>query len=114
MHEVVRRLKNIIPQSIYQQEEVDDISIQITSKDPALNSIEASSHGELSQMINNFHNMNTNEIESIASTNEQIISESISSKNLSKVVNEIIAFISKIINEVKYLKSLKQLTLDYF
>ena len=75
MHEVVRRLKKFISQSIYQQQNDDDISNQITNKDSALNSIEASSHGELSQMINNFHNMNTN---------EGMIYESISSKNLSK------------------------------
>src|SRR5438045_5011997 len=94
MHEVVRRLKKIIPQNN------DDIFNQITNKDPALNSIEALSHGELSQMINNFHNINTNEIESsTTSTNEKMINKSISSKNLSQVVNEIVAFITKVINK---------------
>src|SRR3954452_9590346 len=81
MHEVVKRLKAIILQSnatIYQQQ--NEISDQINEK-PTLNSIEVSSHGKLSQLINNFHKMNTNEIESIISTNEQMINESISSKN---------------------------------
>jgi UTP-glucose-1-phosphate uridylyltransferase len=99
MDEVVRRLKKIIPQSIYQQQDDGDIS---ASEDPVLISIEASSHGELSQLIKNFHNVNTNEIEFATSTNEQTTSKNISSeKNLSKVVSEIVAFISKTNNEVE-------------
>src|SRR3954454_11139470 len=111
MHEVVRRLKNIIPLSIYQQD-YDDISIQITSKDPVINSIEASSHEELSQVINNFHN-NMNTESRLSSTNEQMINESISSKNLSKVVNEIVAYITKIVNEGNHSIPRNQPTLDY-
>src|SRR5436305_345030 len=57
--------------------------------------------------------MNTNEIESTISTNVQMINESISTKNLIKVVNEILAFITKIINEGKDSKLWKQLTLNY-
>src|SRR5688572_29452355 len=105
MHEVIKKLKKIIPQSIYQQQNDDDMTNQITNEDPALSSIEVSSHGELSQMIKNFHNMNTNEIESTSSTNEQIINENISSENnLSILVNEIVAFIFKILNEGKKAK----------
>src|SRR2546425_13172848 len=87
-HEVVKRLKTIISQSnviVYQQN--DNVSNQIGEK-PTLNRIEVSSHGELSQLIKNFHNMSTNEVKSAISTNGPMISESILSKNLSKVVNE--------------------------
>ena len=62
MHEVVKRLKTIISQSnatIYQQQNNNVIDDRLT-----INSIEASSassHGELSRMINNFHSINTNE-----------------------------------------------------
>src|SRR5438477_534240 len=114
MHEVVKRLKTIISQSnaIYQQQN-DNLSNQIDEK-ASLNNIEASSHGELSQLIKNFHNMNANKIESVISTNESIISESISSNNLSKVVKEIIAFITKVINKGIEQKFMKQHTLDYF
>src|SRR5437764_15424249 len=96
MHEVVKRLKTIISQSnaiVYRQS--DNVSNQLDAK-LTLNSIEASLHGELSQL---FHNMNTNEIESIISTNELMINESISSKNLSNVVNKIVVFITKVINK---------------
>jgi hypothetical protein len=58
--------------------------------------------------------VNTNEIESTISTNEQMINESISSENLNKVVNEIVSFITEITNEGKETILWKQLTLDYF
>src|SRR5688572_2570869 len=103
MHEVVKRLKTIISQSnvtIYQQQN-DNLPNQIDEK-PALDSVENSSHGELSQMIKKFHNMNTSEIESTSTTNEQIINENISSeKNLSILIKEIVALIFKIVNEGK-------------
>src|SRR6266480_4832896 len=51
---------------------------------------------------------------STISTNEKMISESISSKNLSKLVNEIVAFIAKVINKGIKPKLIKQCTLDYF
>src|SRR2546430_14880721 len=61
MHEVVKRLKIIISQSnatIYQQQN-DNVSNQIDEK-TTLNNI----YGELSQLIKNFHIINTNENES--------------------------------------------------
>src|SRR5687767_5893471 len=64
-------------------------------------------------MINLFHNMNTNEIESsTTSTNEKMINKIISPKNLSKVVNEIVTFITKIVNHDG--TKAKQCTLEYF
>src|SRR6266498_1663365 len=67
IHEVVERLNPIISQSNipnYQQqnENFDKITDQITSKNISLNSIENSSHGELSQMIQDFDKMNMEEI----------------------------------------------------
>ena len=62
MHEVAKRLKMIISQSnttIYQKQN-NDVSKQIPSENKTLySSAETSSHGELSQMIENFHNMDT-------------------------------------------------------
>ena len=110
MHEVVRRLKEIIPQSIYQQQDDGNIS---ASEDPVLNSIEASSHGELSQLIKNFHNMNANEIEFAKPTSEQITSENISSeKDLRKIVGEIVTFIFELSN--KGIDLARKHTLEYF
>src|SRR5688572_18441070 len=77
------------------------------------NIVENSSY-ELSSLMLDFHKMNTNKTESIKSANEQMIDKSISPKNLSKVVNEIVAFIYKIVNEGKDAELWKQLTLDYF
>ena len=65
-------------------------------------------------MIQNFHNMNTNDLNFARLTNEQTFNENISSeKNLSIIIKEIVSFIFKTCNEGKDLKSRKQYTLDY-
>ena len=54
-------------------------------------------HGELSQTIRNFHNMNTNEIEPTTVSDQEILYK----KDLSTIIDEISAFIFKEINERK-------------
>src|SRR5437764_13531499 len=112
MHEVIERLRAIISQSnvtVHQQQ--NDNAVE----KPALDSVENSSYKGSSLEFNFHHNMNfINEVNS-TTTNELKANKNISSeKNLSKVVNEIVAFISKIVNRGKEQKYRKQLTLDYF
>src|ERR1044072_8730438 len=105
MHEVVERLRAIISQSnvtVHQQQNDNGV------EKPALDSVENSSY-EGSSLEFNFHKLSINKMESTM-TNENISSE----KNLSKIVSEIIAFISKILNEGKGPNYRKQHTLDYF
>src|SRR2546423_7679982 len=66
-----------------------------------LSSIQEENNGESSQMIQNFDNLEP--------TREQTLSD----KNL-VVVNEIVVFILKIINEGREQNLRKQLTLNYF
>ncbi|GBC22150.2 kinase-like domain-containing protein [Rhizophagus irregularis DAOM 181602=DAOM 197198] len=98
MHEVVNRIGVFIPDSnsttIDQQNDISDQTYPTPNENPTPNSAGNSSHGELSQMIQNFTNMNTSEIDSM-STNEQI-NENISSENyFSIVINEIVDLIFK-------------------
>src|ERR1043166_9635705 len=97
MHEVVKRLKEIISKSnvmVYQQQN-DNVADK-----PSPDSVENSLY-EGSSLEFNFHNMNINEVNS-TTTNELMANKNISSeKNLSKVVSEIVAFISKTNNEVE-------------
>src|ERR1051326_5118960 len=74
MHEVVKRLKTIMLQSnviIYQQQNDNDVYNQIQSENPTSKNGENLSDLELSQMIQNPYNINTNEIKSTSSANYQ-------------------------------------------
>src|ERR1044071_1568681 len=105
MHEVVERLRAIISQSnvtVHQQQNDNVV------EKPSLDSVENSSY-EGSSLEFNFYNMSINKMESTMA-NKNISSE----KNLSKIVSEIIAFISKMLNEGTLFKLLKGKTLDYF
>ena len=74
MHEVVKRLKILIPHlndtSIHQKNEI--IS-SMPNENLLSNKIETSLHGELTQIMQKFHNMSTEEMECTASTNKQMI-----------------------------------------
>ncbi len=106
MYKVVERLKMIITQSNinidnYQNKSFDGTNDQISNDYIVLNSSDYSPHGELSQIIQNFDKMNTKEITLVAS-NEQIINKEILSKNhLSILVDEVVTFIFKGLNEGK-------------
>src|SRR5581483_10487333 len=117
MHEVSKRLETIILQSgdaaTYQKSN-DEIINSEPNENPVLNSAETSPQGELSQMIRNLHNMNTNDLNFASLTNEQTFNENNSSeKNLNIIIKEIVSFIFKILNEGKDSKLRKQHTLDY-
>ena len=85
---------------------------QIANKDITSNSIEISSHGELSRMIQDFDKMNTNEIESITTTSKPTINQDILPENdLSIIVNEITKLIIEVKN--KGTKLSKQCVLNY-
>src|ERR1044072_672248 len=102
MHEVVERLRAIISQSnvtVHQQQNDNVV------EKPALDSVENSSY-EGSSLEFNFHKMSINKMESTM-TNENILSE----KNLSKIVSEIVEFISKMLNEGRISRVH---TLEYF
>src|SRR6266542_4841380 len=110
MYKVVERLKMIIAQSNittdyyhYQNESFYCINDQISSECMALNSNDNSSHGKLSQIIQNFDMIDTKElIKSLMNSSEQIINKIISSKNdLSTMVDEIVSFIFKKLIEEK-------------
>ncbi|CAB4438315.1 unnamed protein product [Rhizophagus irregularis] len=115
MHEVVNRLGVFIPDSnsttTDQQNNIFDQTYSTLNENLTPNSAENSSHGELSQMIQNFTNMNTSEIDSM-STNEQINKNISPEKNLGITVNEIVDLIFK-----EYIKGMvskvKQHVLDY-
>ncbi len=79
----------MISQSSQQQNKnFDKIAEQIANKDIMLNSAENSLHGELSQLIQDFDKMDTNEVESMTSSSKQIVSQNILSENdLSITVN---------------------------
>ncbi|GBC22040.2 kinase-like domain-containing protein [Rhizophagus irregularis DAOM 181602=DAOM 197198] len=102
IHEVVNRLKFISNSSnsvtTCQQ---NDISNQTNSKLSEIltpSSTIISLHGELSQMIESFNNMNTNEIDMMTSTIKQI-NDNVSSENLSIIVDEIVDLIFKVGNK---------------
>ncbi|POG64544.1 kinase-like domain-containing protein [Rhizophagus irregularis DAOM 181602=DAOM 197198] len=114
MHEVVNRLGVFIPDSnsttIDQQNDISDQTYPTPNENLTPNSAGNSSHGELSQMIQNFTNMNTSEIDSM-STKEQI-NENISSENyFSIVINEIVDLIFK--ENIKDNRNVKQHVIDY-
>ncbi len=122
MYKVVERLKMIIAQSNistdyyhYQNKSFDCINDQILSECIALNSNDSSSHGKLSQIIQNFDKMDTKEIiGSLMISNEQSINKEISSKNdLNTIVDEIVSFIFKKLIEGKLFMLEEKPILDF-
>ena len=79
MYEVIERLKMIVTQSnknigYHPNERFDGINDQMSHECISLGSNNNASHGELSQMIQNFDKMKTDEIiESLVTSNKQII-----------------------------------------
>ncbi|GBB91174.1 hypothetical protein RclHR1_18310002 [Rhizophagus clarus] len=91
IHEVVNRLKIFIPNSInttiYQEDKITQTNL-ISNENPTSNNTENLLNGELSQIIQNFNNMNTDEIDNVA-LNANISSE----EKLSTMVNEMVDLI---------------------
>ncbi|RGB42639.1 kinase-like domain-containing protein [Rhizophagus diaphanus] len=113
IQEVVERLDGIINQK---NENIDEKTDQsLTNKNIALNSVEKSSHGELSQVIQEFNKMNTKEIMgTMTSPSNQIINQNILLENdLSVIVNNITEFISEVLNKGN-INKLRQKVFDYF
>ncbi|GBC47617.2 kinase-like domain-containing protein [Rhizophagus irregularis DAOM 181602=DAOM 197198] len=100
IQEVVERLDGIINQK---DENIDEKTDQsLTNKNIVLNPIEESSHGELSQVIQEFNKMNTKEIMGTMTSSNQIINQNILPENdLSVIVNNITEFISEVLNKRK-------------
>ncbi|PKY24656.1 hypothetical protein RhiirB3_413253, partial [Rhizophagus irregularis] len=98
MQEVVNRFGVFIPNSnsttIDQQNDIPDQTYPTPNENLTPNSAGNSLHGELSQMIQNFTNMNTNEIDRM-STNEQINENILPEKSLSIMISEIVDLIFK-------------------
>ncbi|RGB36597.1 kinase-like domain-containing protein [Rhizophagus diaphanus] len=104
IHEVVNRLKFISNSSniitTFQQNDMNYMSNQTNSRLREIltpSSPIISLHGELSQMIENFNNMNTNEIDRMTTSRQ--INDNILSEQLCIVVKEIIDLIFKENNE---------------
>ncbi|CAB4438307.1 unnamed protein product [Rhizophagus irregularis] len=114
MHEVVNRLGVFITNSnsiTIEQNNISDQTYPTPNEILTPNSAGNSSHGELSQMIQNFTNMNANEIDSM-STIEQINEYiSPSKKNLSIILSEIVDLIFK--ENIKDNMKVEQHVLDY-
>ncbi|RGB42638.1 kinase-like domain-containing protein [Rhizophagus diaphanus] len=112
IQEVVERLDGIINQKNDNIDEKTDQSF--TNKNIGLNNIEESSHGELSQVIQEFNKMNTKEIMGTMTSSNQIINQNILPENdLSVIVNNITEFISEVLNKGN-INKLRQKVIDYF
>ncbi|CAB4438333.1 unnamed protein product [Rhizophagus irregularis] len=110
IHEVVNRLKVFISNSnSMKQNDISDQNNLIPNENTTPNSRD-SLHEELSQMIQNFSNINTNEIDGMF-TNDQIKKNLSSEKSLSIITNEIVDLIFKEVN--KGIEKVEQHVLDY-
>ncbi|RGB27427.1 hypothetical protein C1646_658087 [Rhizophagus diaphanus] len=110
IHEVVNRLGVFISNSSsMKQNDLSDQNNPILDENTTSNS-RNSLHEELSQMIQNFSDINTNEIDGMF-TNDQIKKNLSSEKNLSIITNEIVDLIFKEVN--KGIEKVEQHVLDY-
>ncbi|EXX66379.1 uncharacterized protein OCT59_024435 [Rhizophagus irregularis] len=96
IQEVVERLDCII--SNQKNETIDKKTDQMTNKDIVLNSIEESSHRELSQIIQEFNKVNIKEIMgSMTSISDEITC--LPENDLSVIINNITEFIFEVMNK---------------
>src|SRR5688572_23841180 len=126
MNQVVAKLNAIVKRTtiLTERDQIDDYksTLRLSNEQPLnlnINNINDFStndslHGELSQLIKNFDQMNTKEMIEHLTSNKQIINKTFSSKNLSIIIDEIVELTFKIHNRGIEEKIINQYILDYF